>query len=203
MDRVKIAFETEARSLPIASILPVRAVPDSIRKSRKYERIVSSIRELGVIEPLVVHPQKGTRGDPAQYVLLDGHLRHDALKAMGATEVLCIVSTDDEGFTYNHKVSQISAIQEHFMLLKALESGVSEERMAKALSLDVAAIRSKRDLLEGIGAEAVELLREHPIRSGAIREIRRATPVRQIEMAELMIASRNFSVAYATASFTT
>lgn len=134
MEKVKIAFETKARSLPIGSILPVRTVPDSIRKSKKYERIVSSIRELGVIEPLVVHPQKGTRGEAQRYVLLDGHLRHDALKAMGETEVLCIVSTDDEGFTYNHKVSQISALQEHFMLLKALESGVSEERMAKALS---------------------------------------------------------------------
>jgi hypothetical protein len=197
MGRVKIAFETTARSLPIASILPVRAVPDSIRKSSKYERIVASIRELGVIEPLVVHPQKGTRGEPTQYVLLDGHLRHDALQAMGATEVLCIVSTDDEGFTYNHKVNHISAIQEHFMLLRALESGVAEDRMAKALGLDVAAIRGKRDLLKGICPEAVELLREHPVRSGAIREIRRATPMRQIEMAELMIASRIFSVAYA------
>ena len=44
MGRVKIAFETKARSLPLGSILPVRSVPDSIRQSRKYERIVSSIR---------------------------------------------------------------------------------------------------------------------------------------------------------------
>ncbi|MCE9635793.1 MAG: ParB N-terminal domain-containing protein [Planctomycetes bacterium] len=197
MGQVRIAFETQARLLPVASILPVRAVPDSIKKSRKYEQIVSSIQELGMIEPLVVYPQKGTRGEAARYVLLDGHLRHDALKAMGRTEVLCLVSTDDEGFTYNHKVSQISAIQEHFMLLKALDSGVSEERMAKALSLDVAAIRNKRDLLEGICAEAVALLRNHPVRPGALREIRRAAPMRQMQMAELMISSRNFTVAYA------
>ncbi len=71
---------------------------------------------------------------------------------MGETDVLCLVATDDEAFTYNHKVNQISAIQEHFMILKALESGVSEERMASALSLDIAAVRKKRDLLEGICA---------------------------------------------------
>lgn len=197
MEKVKIAFETKTRSLPIDSILPVRVVPDSIRKSRKYDQIVSSIRELGVIEPLVVYPKKGTRGEPARYVLLDGHLRHDALKAMGKKEVLCLVSTDDEGFTYNHEVNQISPIQEHFMLQKALESGVSEERMAKALSLDVRTIRKKRDLLEGICAEAVELLRNRTIRPGAIRELRRATPMRQLDMAQLMIASGNFTVAYA------
>jgi ParB-like chromosome segregation protein Spo0J len=197
MDKVKIAFETKARSLPIDSILPVRSVPDNIKKSMKYQRIVASIRELGMIEPLVVYPQKAGRGEPARYVVLDGNLRYDALKDMGESEVLCLVSTDDEGFTYNHKVNQISAIQEHFMLLKALESGVSEERMAKALSLDVAAIRKKRDLLEGICGEAVALLRDRTIRPGAIRELRRATPMRQIEMAELMVASRNFTVAYA------
>lgn len=197
MDKVKLAFETEARSLPIGSILPVRTVPENIKKSVKYERIVSSIRELGVIEPLVVHPQKAARGEPARYVLLDGHLRHEVLKAMGESEVLCLVSTDDEGFTYNHRVNQISAIQEHFMLLKALESGVSEERIAKALSLDLAAIRKKRDLLEGICGEAVAMLRDRTIRPGAIRELRRATPMRQIEMAELMISMSNFTVAYA------
>jgi ParB-like chromosome segregation protein Spo0J len=197
MDKVNIAFEKEARSLPIDSILPMRSVPENIKKSMKYQRIVASIRALGVIEPLVVHPQKAARGEPARYVLLDGHLRYDALKAMGASKVLCIVSTDDEGFTYNHRVNQISAIQEHFMLLKALESGVSEERMAKALSLDVSAIRKKRDLLEGICDEAVALLRDRTIRPGAIRELRRATPMRQIEMAELMTSSRNFTVAYA------
>lgn len=196
-DNVKIAFETQARLLPIDSILPVRTVPESIKKSVKYERIVSSIREVGVIEPLVVYPQKGSRGEPARYVLLDGHLRREALKAMGETEVLCLVSTDDEGFTYNHRVNQISAIQEHFMLLKALESGVSEDRIAKALSLDVAAIRKKRDLLEGICAEAVAMLRDRTIRPGAIRELRRATPMRQIAMAELMISTGNFTVAYA------
>jgi len=83
------------------------------------------------------------------------------------------------------------------MLLKALESGVSEDRMAKALNHDVAAIRKKRDLLDGICGEAVASLRDRTIRPGAIRELRRAMPMRQIEMAELMISMGNFTVAYA------
>ena len=197
MATVKLIFEKQARSLPTASILPTRAISDAVRKSKKYRRIEASLREMGLIEPLVVHPQRSGRGEEQQYVLLDGHLRVEILKAMGEKEVLCLVSTDDEGFTYNHKVNQISPIQEHFMILKALENGVSEERMANVLSLDVATVRKKRDLLDGICSEAVELLKTHRATPGAIRELRRVAPIRQIEMAELMVGVNDFSVAYA------
>ncbi len=197
MSTVKLAFERVAKRIPLDSILPVRAVPDAVRESKKYQRIEASIREIGVIEPLVVHPQKTARGKPKQYLLLDGHLRHDVLKGAGESHVLCLIATDDEEFTYNHKVNQISAIQEHLMIIKAIESGVSEERLAAALSIDIAAIRKKRDLLDGVCPEAVEILKERSARPGAIREIKRVKPMRQIEMAELMVASRNFSTAYA------
>ena len=45
------------------------------------------------------------------------------------------------------------------MILKAIKSGVSEERIAKVLNVDVASIRQKRDLLEGICKEAAEILK--------------------------------------------
>ena len=124
---------------------------------------------------------------------ISGH----AFKAMGETEVFCLLSTEDETYTYNHKVCQVQPIQEHFMILKALDEGVPEERIAKTLNIDVATIRRKRSLLEGICAEAVELLRNTRISSAAIRELRRVVPMRQIEMAELMVSSRNISASYA------
>ena len=45
-----------------------------------------------MIEPLVVYPQKGPRGEPPRFVLLDGHLRHDALQAMGDYGVIRLVT---------------------------------------------------------------------------------------------------------------
>jgi hypothetical protein len=197
MPTVQMAFEKDALRLPIGSILPVHSVPEGTRKSRKYRRIEASITEMGVIEPLVVYPHAKTRGQNARYLLLDGHLRLDVLQEMGVTEVVCLIATDDEGFTYNHKVNQVSAIQEHFMILKALENGVSEERVANALSIDVASIRRKRDLLDGICSEAVDLLKDRRVSPGAIREMKRVVPMRQIEMAELMISSNNCSASYA------
>lgn len=193
---VTMAFESEGRLLPLDAILPTRTISPSVRKSNKYRRIQASIREVGIVEPIVVHPQS-SRGKGSQYLLLDGHLRLDILREAGQTEVLCLISTDDEGFTYNHKVNQISPIQEHFMIMKALEGGVSEERIAATLNVDVSAIRRKRDLLDGICPEAVELLKNKRSAPGSLRVMKKVLPMRQIEMAELMIASNNFSASYA------
>ena len=159
------------------------------RATEKYKRIVASIQEVGIIEPLVVYPHAGSSG---QYILLDGIVRLDILNELGEESVECIVALDDEAYTYNHKVSQLSAIQEHFMIMEAIRRGASEDRIAKALNVDVASIRRKRDLLEGICPEAVALLKERRGCAGTFRELKKVKPMRQIEIAELMVAAQLF-----------
>jgi L-fucose mutarotase/ribose pyranase (RbsD/FucU family) len=43
------------------------------------------------------------------------------LKDMGHTDALCLVSTDDEAFTYNKRVNRFATVQEHKVILKAVE----------------------------------------------------------------------------------
>lgn len=193
-DSVKLACQTEIVELPLTRILPTRLPNEDIIKTVKYLCIEASIRELGLIEPLVVFPQSNTDGG---FLLLDGHVRLMILKALGVTSAKCLISTDDEGFTYDHKVNRLSAIQEHFMLLRAIKNGVSEERIARTLNVNVQTIRQKRDLLEGICPEAVALLREKRATAEVFRELRKVKPMRQIEIAELMCAANNHSVGYA------
>lgn len=71
MSTPNIAFEKNAISLPLEKILPVRVVKDPSKNIARYHTILSSIREVGLVEPLIVHPQKGNEG---LYLLLDGHL---------------------------------------------------------------------------------------------------------------------------------
>lgn len=163
---VQFACEPTLKSISVTSILPLRRIAPGTRKTLKYRRIEASIREIGVIEPLVVHPQQDSGGDG--YMLLDGHMLLDILKKTGETIVECLVALDDEPFTYNHKISRLSVIQEHFMLIKAVKSGVSEEAIAAALNVDVSKIREKRNLLVGICPEAVELLRGKPANVGTL-----------------------------------
>lgn len=192
--RVRLACEPVVRQIAIDCISALRRIAPATRSTLKYRRIVASVREVGIIEPLVVFPQKDAED---QFILLDGHIRLDILKEEGQKTVDCLIALDDESFTYNHKVNRLSAIQEHFMLMQAVKNGVSEEAIAAALNVDVAKIREKKNLLVGICSEAVQLLRGKPANAGTLRQLRKAKPMRQIEMAELMRASNNFSVAYA------
>lgn len=191
---IKLACDPTVVRIAVDKILATRVVTEVTRKCRKYRSIAASLKELGLIEPLVVYREVQPNG---QYLLLDGHLRLDILKAMNETEVPCLLSHDDEAYTYNHKVNRLSAIQEHFMILRAIESGVPEKRIATTLNVDVECIRRKADLLDGVCPEVAVLLKDKKTTAGAFREIKRAKPIRQIEMAELMVSSHNYSVDYA------
>lgn len=198
-DDMKFGFEMEGVTLPIGDILPIKQIGKSVKKSPKYNCILASIQEVGIIEPPVVYPVKENGDGRRKYMLLDGHIRIDILKHLGHAKVFCLVSTDDEAYTYNHKVNRLSPIQEHFMIMKAIENGVSEDRIAKALNADVKAIRRNRDLLNDICPEAVGLLKDRRIIPAAIRLLKKVKPMRQIEMAELMNAVRNYSKTYVKA----
>src|SRR5438093_5918445 len=126
---VHVGFESEGLMIPLMDLLPLKQAKLNHKSNAKYQKVMSSVRELGVIEPLAVFPQN----DTGKYLLLDGHLRFEALKELGHTHAPCLISTDDEAYTYNRRVNKISPIQEHAMILKALKSGISEERIAKVL----------------------------------------------------------------------
>ena len=194
LSTVKQAFEETRLRIPIAQIQPLKLVTPAIKKTPKYLQIVASVREVGVVEPPVVARD---RSDPGKYLLLDGHLRIDALKDMGESEVTCLISTDDEAFTYNKRVNRLAMIQEHRMIVKAVQQGVPEERIAKALNVDVQSIIRKRKLLDGICAEVAEILKDKHIAIATFSELRKLAPLRQIEAAELMVALNKFTINYA------
>jgi ParB-like chromosome segregation protein Spo0J len=189
---MKGAFEKVVRVLPLGSIMPSRPIDAGLRKMPKYRRIVASIPHVGLVEPLVV-----VRADKSGFRLLDGHARFAALMDLGIGEARCLIALDDEAFTYNKRISHLAAIQEHYMILKALARGASEQRIADALNLDVAAIKLRRNMLEGICPEVVELLKSKSVNIGVFGSLKRMKPLRQIEATELMLAAGNLSASYA------
>ena len=194
--KVAMAFEPDSVLIRLADILPVKQLSATIKKSRKYQQILASIQEVGIIEPPVVARQEGRQG---KFLLLDGHLRIEVLKELEVDEVTCLIATDDEAFTYNKRVNRLATIQEHKMILKAIERGVPEDRIAKALDVDIPNIRRKRRLLDGICPEAAELFNDKHCPLNTFQSLKKMKPVRQVEVAELMIAMNNFSVTYSKA----
>lgn len=192
--KIKLAFEPTSLRIPLGEIELLRAMPETTRKSPKYGQIAASIREVGIIEPPVVIRVSGKE---ERYRLLDGHIRIDVLKARGDKDVVCLVATADEAITYNKRISRMAIVQEHKMILKALEKGVSEERLARALNVNISSIRSKRRLLDGICDEVAKLLQDRLVPLNTFREMKKLRPMRQIEVAETMIAMNRFSWTYA------
>jgi hypothetical protein len=196
MTGVTLGFVPEPLAVPLGSILPSKQTPAGVVNTRKYKQILSSIADVGLIEPLSVFPADRASGT---HTLFDGHLRLIALRSLEFTHASCLVATDDEAYTYNNRVNRLASIQEHYMIRRAIERGVSPVRLAKALSVNVSHIISKVTLLDGICPEAIELLKEQQFSPSLSRIIRKMKPTRQVECIELMLAANNVTAAYAGA----
>ena len=195
MSVMKAGFEMEKIELALEAVLPVRKINDP-HNLKRYQAIVKSIREVGMIEPLMVHPQ---RDRPGTYLLLDGHLRYLALKQLGRTTAECIIAKDDECFTYNNRINRLPPIQCHKMIVKAVRNGVRPERIAEALDMPLKIVQGLITLLDGINEEAAHMLRDKNISPKTIRLLKKVKGLRQIEIAEFMVDASNYSVGYAEA----
>jgi len=195
-DVVAHAFEDDCVTLAVDALLPVRVLRTATKSSKKYQQITASIREVGLVEPPVVARDPA---NPGTFLLLDGHVRIEVLKDLGIEQVECLVSTDDEAFTYNKRISRLSPVQEHKMIRRAIERGVPEEKIAKALDINPQSVRRKVRMLNGICDETVAILKDKPCPMAVFEILRKMKPLRQIEAAELLVNANNYSVAYASA----
>ena len=195
-NNVRVAFEERIQTLQLSQLLPLNTVPPDLKQTAKYKQIAKSVAEVGIIEPLVV---SRSSDQPNHYLLLDGHIRHAVLADAGVTEVRCLIALDDEAFTYNKRINRLATIQEHFMIVRAIERGVSEDKLANALDLDVKAIRRRRTMLGGICPEVVDLLKDKSLNPTTFDVLRKMKPMRQIEAADLMSTTGNYTASYAKA----
>ncbi|WP_272575817.1 plasmid partitioning protein RepB C-terminal domain-containing protein [Providencia sp. PROV273] len=188
---ITYAFHNSLILLPLTRILLTRKIDKVQEQSVKFKSIFSSVKEIGIIEPLVVYPE----GE--DFILLDGHLRLLALKNLGKVDTLCLISTDDESFTYNKQINRLTTIQEHKMLVKAIERGVSTELIAKTLNVNIESLKTRVNLLNGISKVVVTKLADKQVSKDIFRILRKMKPERQIEAVDMMIASNKYSSTYA------
>jgi len=198
VEQVTIAFERRVRLVALRDISPSKILAQEVKETVRYKRIVTSVAQLGLIEPLSVARQKD-----GSFLLLDGHVRFAALQQQTVSLARCIVAEDDEAFTYNKRINRLAPIQEHHMIVRALERGVSEEKLARALGVDVKIIRHRRQLLSGISDEVAEFLKDKCIGHHAFGVLKKMKPIRQLEVAELMASANNYTFRYAKALLAT
>lgn len=195
-ERVKLSFERQIATLSLSQIVPLKMLREGVKNSKKYAQILGSIRAIGLVETPVVTPDPKRRD---RYFLLDGHLRIEVLKDLGTETVECLVSKDDEAYTYNKHINRLSPVQEHRMITRAVERGVPEDQIAEALGMEITSVRRRQRMLDGICSDAVDILKDTDCPMSVFDTLRQMAPLRQIEAAELMVGQNNFSGIFAKA----
>ena len=199
MNKVPQAFVPEVMQVPLDKLLPSRRLP-VLQGTVKFRQIVSSIQSVGIIEPLSVTLADATE---EQFLLLDGHVRLQALHELGAATAPCLLASDDEAYTYNTRINRLSTIQETRMLQEAVAKGVSRERLALTLNIDISSLLKKLKLLDGICPEAAAMLKDRQFSPEISRLLRKMKATRQIECIDLMLTANSLTVNYAEALLAT
>ncbi len=179
--------ESEARDIPIIQLRPLR---ERNICQREFDRILASIKAIGLIEPLIVFPE----GE--DFVITDGVQRYKALLNLGVEIIPCIVGPRREAFTGNRMVNRLSPVQENRMIEKSLEE-LDEQTIAAALNLSGITHRLKKTLLKQLHADAAAALDQSAITRACARELTHVKPDRQSEILTAMKSYKDFSVAFA------
>jgi hypothetical protein len=193
---IAVGFERRCLKLPVGSIRPSKELPSTVKDSKKYAQIVASVKAVGLVEPIVVIPHSAEAG---AYIVVDGHLRLEALHDCGIASAECLVALDDEGFTYNKRINGLAVVQEHKMIVKALDAGVPAEDMAAALGISIDTLHARFRLLDGICDEAAAILADKHCAIGAFKTLKKMKPFRQIDAATRMVDFNNYSAKFALA----
>ena len=115
-------------------------------------------------------------------------------------EVDCLVSTDDEAFTYNKRISRLSAVQEH-------KHDPARDRARRARGEDCEGARyhvaerqaQGHGCWTGSARRSPSILKDKQCPMAVFEILRKMKALRQIEAAELLVNANNYSVAYASA----
>lgn len=189
---IKPGFQLEVLLLPLDKLLPTKAVSKGLKHTSAYQTVAASVRELCVNEPLRVYPHTG-----GMYLLLDGHVRLEVLRDLQIKEAYCIVATSDEAYVADTHVNAVPPIQQQRMIGQAIDAGVSDEKIARALNRSADQVRRSQKIYRDICPEAIDLLKDKDVALETIAWLRKVKPLRQIEMAEVMTSMGRYSATYA------
>jgi len=142
--------DKQHRAVDIGSIVPNRLQPRTVFDEDKLRELASSIKEYGVLQPVIVSSTSGGR-----YELIAGERRFRASKMAGLTNIPVIVKdVDDEkmlalSLLENIQREDLNAIEESRAYQELIEQfGYTQEAVAKKLGKSRVAVANSIRLLK-------------------------------------------------------
>lgn len=176
----------EGLDIPLIRLRPLR---DRKVIKREFDRILASIKAVGLIEPLVVYPDNG------DYVILDGVQCYRAMLEMGVEMAPCIIGKQREAFTGNRMVNRVSPVQENRMIEKSLAE-VDEASIAAALGISGLAHRLRKTLFKQLHPGVATAFDQGKINRACAKEFTHVKLPRQKEILDLMEGHKDYSTAF-------
>lgn len=189
---IKQCFNNHFHLYSVESLSPSRSIPVNVRASNKYKQILTSIAEIGLIEPIMIFIS-----DNGEHKVLDGHLRIEALKDLTITHAHCLISPVEDTYSYNKRVNHLTILQEQRMLQKAVESGVSVEKLCAVLGLSQGIINTRLRISEGISKEALALLADKNVSQNVFDVLKKIKPHKQMDFVTTMVTLNNVTKKFA------
>lgn len=122
-------------SLDIADLVPYANHPFKLYEGDRLDDMVRSIKELGVLMPVIVRPN-----EDETYEILSGHNRANAAKLAGLKEIPVIIKTDLSDDEAKLIVTETNLVQRSFADLSH-----SERAIALKLHMDAISKQGKRN----------------------------------------------------------
>jgi ParB family chromosome partitioning protein len=129
----------------LANLNPLDIVPNSQQPRKEFreeelQELVHSIREIGVLQPIVVRPLEGASGTEPQYELIMGERRLRATKELGLATIPAIVkdTPDDamlrDALLENLHRANLNALEEASAYQQLLaDFGITQEELAQRI----------------------------------------------------------------------
>jgi len=184
--------QLHGEDIDISKLVPLNTREINLKKNRGYHKILSTIKMIGLIEPLDVYKEKN------QYIILNGFLRFKALQELDINPVPCLIHPDKEGYTYNKMINNLSPVQESRMLRQALKT-LDQTTMAQVFGVKSLQYRLGTGLLNHLHPEVINAIDKALITRGCAKELTYVTKKRQNEILQEMGKSEDYSIAFVRA----
>lgn len=146
---------TEAQPLAGLAAIPIGLIRRSPNNPREHyadiDELAASIREGGLIQPIVVQQVPGHPG----YQIVAGHRRHAAVIQLGWGKVPCLIRRDmlpDEELlamlVENGQRANLDPIEEARALSRLKQFGMTEAEIARKVGRSMATVRARLMLLQ-------------------------------------------------------
>ena len=161
----------DIRFLAIASIEPNPFQPRQVFSEEELENLAASLREHGVLQPILVRPLPDSQGE-TKFQLIAGERRWRAATRAGLALIPAIVrAVDDKSAlelaiienVQRHDISAIESAQAYRRLAK--EFGLTGDQIAARVNKSRSAVNNTMRLLD-LPTEAIDALRENKISEG-------------------------------------